>query len=246
MKRSSSICAAAVVLVMALIPTAAAAAVVELGATHTAVTAPVCPVNLPAAQCTIVLTRATALQTIRDGVAYPTTVTRPGRIVAFTVGLSALSSNRTTRKNFIHSLDLRYAGTTQIALTVLRATGPKRKHTWKVVEESPLIHVEPYLGLVVQIPLETTLPVSRGDVVALSTPTWAPVLSIQQTSKKFAYRQSRSANCSSPPATPQAQLTINQVAAYGCNYPGTRAEYTATEITTTPYPKHYVHAPYRR
>ncbi len=246
MKRSSLLSTATVVLTMALIPGASAAAVVELGATHTAVTAPLCPANLPPAQCTIILTRATAMETIRDGIVYPTTVTRPGRIVAFTVGLSELSSSRSKRKTFIHSLDLRYAGTTQIALTVLRASGPKRKRIWKVVATSPLFHVEPYLGFVVQIPLETTLPVARGDVIALSTPTWAPVLSIQQSTKKFAYRQSRAANCANPPATPQAQLTINQTAKYGCNYPGTRPEYSATEVTTTPFPKHYVHAPDRR
>lgn len=242
MKRISVKGAAALVLVMGLLPASASAAVVELGATHTAVIAPTCPANLPLAQCTIILARSTALETVRDGVAYPTTVRKPGRIVAFTVGLSELSANRSTRKTLIHNQDLRWGGTVQVQLTILRRNGSAKKRNWKVVGESPAFHVEPYLGLVVQLPLETTLAVSRNDVVALTSPTWAPVLSILQSSKKFAYRQSRKANCANPPNTPQAQLTIGQSATYGCNYPGTRVEYSATEITTTPYPKNYVHA----
>ena len=80
---------------MALLPASASAQIIELGATKTPLVAPTCPPNVTPVQCTIVLTRATALETIRDGIAYPTTVTRPGAIVAFTVGLSRLSSNRT-------------------------------------------------------------------------------------------------------------------------------------------------------
>jgi hypothetical protein len=36
---------------------------------------------------------------------------------------------------------------------------------------------------------------------------------------------------------------IGSSATYTCNYPGTRVEYSATEVTTTPFPKNYVHAP---
>ena len=243
MKISPVRSAALAVLALLLIPAGAAATVYELGQTHTPVTAPVCPTNLPLAQCTIILARSTAVETIRDGTAYPTTVRKPGRIVAFTVGLSELSTNRSTRKTLIHDQDLRWGGTVQVEITVLRQYGKKSKHSFKVVAASPSYHVEPYLGTVVQIPLTTTLPVNKGDVVALTTPTWAPVLSILQSSKKFAYRQSRRANCANPPNTPQAQTTIGQKAAYKCNYPGTRVEYSVTEVSSTPFPKNYVHAP---
>jgi hypothetical protein len=105
--------------------------------------------------------------------------------------------------------------------------------------------LQPYLGQVVQFPLTTPLPVKPGDVVALSVPTWAPVLTFNLPPKKFAYRQSRSANCKNPAATEQAQLTIGSTASYGCNYPGTRVEYTATEITDPAPTKNFVHAPDR-
>lgn len=212
-------------------PAAAYAAYTELGATHSPIVAPVCPPNLPAAQCTIILTRVTALETLRDGVAYPTRVTQAGRITSFTVGLSQLSTNKATRKSFIHYLDTTYGGTPRVAITVLRpGGGTKTDFRWEAVGESAIYHVEPYLGSVVQIPLDTTLDVRPGDVVALTTPTWAPVLTIDISSKKYAYRQSRSSNCSGPPATSQAQLTSSQLADYKCDYPGTRLEYSATEV----------------
>lgn len=215
----------------AAFPAAASAASTELGATHSPLVAPACPPKLPAAQCTIILTRVTALETLRDGSAYPTRVTQAGRITSFTVGLSLLSANKATRKRFIHFLDSRYGGTTRVAITVLRpGGGRKTDFRWRVVAESPIYHVEPFLGSVVQIPLDTTLAVQPGDVVALTTPTWAPVLTIDINSKQFAYRQSRTSGCSGPPLTSQAQLTGSQTADYKCNYPGTRLEYSATEV----------------
>ena len=230
-RHSCKLAAAATALGAALLPATAEAATLELGETNTQLVAPVCPPNLSSAQCTIVLTRVTALETLRDGVAYPSKVTKAGRIVAFTVGLSKLSNSKSTQKTYIHFLDQTYGGTAQVAVTVLKPIGKHRNFRWQVVGTSNFFHVIPYLGSVVQLPLETSIEVKPGDVVALTTPTWAPVLSILQPSKRFAYRQSRSANCTNPPSSSQAQVNPKQTATYGCNYPGTRVEYTATEIT---------------
>lgn len=224
--------------VSAAIFTAAAAAApqgqlggtVELGATKSPVVAPICPPGVSSSKCTIILTRVTALETIRDGVTYPTKVSQAGTITAFTVGLSQLSSSKSTQNTYIHFLDSSYGGTPRVALTVLAPGGGKKTQwRWKVVAQSPVYHVEPYLGSVVRIPLDTSLRVARGDVVALTTPTWAPVLSIDLDAKKFAYRQSRQWNCNNPPSSSQAQLTVGPTTSYGCDYPGTRLEYSATE-----------------
>ncbi len=230
----------------------AGARVLELGQTTTSVSAPPpcttvrssvpkCPGGIPAGSYGIVLTHVTTLETLRDGVAYPSTAPHDGRIVAFTVGLSALDTNRRQRRKEIQSEDSSYGGTTRVQITVLRRVGPKRRHVFKTIAQSEVVHVQPYLGLVVQIPLKATLPVKRRDVIALTTPTWAPVLTISLNSKKFAYRQSRTKNCGHPAGTPQAQ-SVGQKTAYGCDYPGTRVEYSATEVTSTAYPKHYVRA----
>jgi hypothetical protein len=231
MRRNPWKLAALPIAVGALVPATAAAATIELGVTKSPLVAPVCPPNVSSAQCTIVLTRVTAIETLRDGLAYPTKVTKAGKIVAFTVGLSKLSNSRSTQKTYIHFLDQTYGGTAQVAVTVLRPVGKHRSFRWQVVGTSNFFHVIPYLGSVVQLPLDTTIEVKPGDVVGLSTPTWAPVLTIDQPPKKFAYRQSRSANCNNPPSSSQAQVTPNSTATYGCDYPGTRVEYTATEVT---------------
>jgi hypothetical protein len=213
-----------------LVPAAASADIVELGSTKTALVAPSCPANVTPANCTIILTEVTALETLRDGLAYPTTASKPGQIVAFTLGLSRLSTNRTTAKNDVHFLNHTYGGTAQASITVLRRTGSPKTRRFVVVGQSEIKHLQPYLGQVVQFPLATSLPVAKGDLIGLTVPTWAPVLSIQLPGKKFAYRQGRSANCNNPPATNQA-LGVNQSARFLCNYAGTRVEYTATEVT---------------
>lgn len=230
MKRSLLALAGAVALCAAL-PSWAGATTVELGVSTTPLVAPSCPKGVSPSQCTIILTRATALETIRDNVAYPSTVKQSGRLAAFTVGLSALSSNATTAQKDIKFLDTTYGGDAQVQLTVLKLVGKKSLRNWQVIESSPLVDVQPYLGQVVQFPLTTTLPVTRGETIALTTPTWAPVLSIDLSTSHFAYRQSRGRNCNNPPSTSQAQTQVGQSTRYLCDYPGTRVEYSATEIT---------------
>jgi hypothetical protein len=245
MKRIWLLSAASAAVFTAGVPAVASAQIIELGATSTPLVAPSCPAGVSPANCKIVLTQVTALETIRDGVAYPTTVKKAGSIVAFTVGLSRLAADRATARSDIHFLDQTYGGTTRAAITVLRPKGKngKKQRNWTVVGESPMFHLQPYLGQVVQLTLPAPLAVKPGDTVGLTTSTWAPVLSIQLPSSKFAYRQGRSSNCTSPPTTNQAKA-VNQTASYKCNYAGTRVEYSATEITS-PVAVNPIHAPRR-
>jgi hypothetical protein len=248
MKRTCLATAAVFALVSGLAAASASAQIVEIGATATPVVSPACPAGVSPANCFIILTRTTAVQTVSDSVVLPTKVKKAGWLVAFTVGLSKLSTNAKTEKNYLHILDQAYGGTPRVALTVLKP-GPKNKYT--VAAESPIFHVEPYLGQVFQSPLSlpptfsafTPLPVAAGDVIGLTVPTWAPVLSYNLAASKFAYRQSRMANCKNAAAAQTSQLTVGAFTNYTCNYTGTRVEYSATEVTNQPYPKSYVHSP---
>lgn len=221
----------------------AQASVVELGlpTTRSALVAPSCPPGVSAANCTIILTQVTALATIRDGVAYPTTITQPGYLVAFTLGLSRLDSNDTKARAAVHFLNATYGGTSRAGITVLKPVGPHKNFRWQVVAQSPVVHLQPYLGEVVQFPLQSPIRVLPGEVVALTVPTWAPVLSFDLPLKRYAYRQSRTRNCASPPASSQAQTATGTSARYVCNYPGTRVEYSATEVTDPVPAKHQIH-----
>lgn len=239
-------------LIMSGLPTAASAQIVELGQTTTMpIVAPTCPQGTTASSCKIVLTRTTAVQGMANGLLNPTKVTKAGWIVAFTVGLSKLSSSPKTELTYLRGLDSQYGGTPQVALTVLKP-GPQNKYT--VAAESATYHLIPFLGQVVQEPLSlppafatfTALPVVPGEVVGLTVPTWAPVLSYALTASKYSYRQSRTANCQNPPGTQTAQTTVGMNTRYVCSYSGTRVEYSATEVVNQPYPKTYVHTKRRR
>ena len=230
-----------------LIPAAASAEMVELGKTATPIAAPSCPSGVSPAQCFIILTRTTAVQTVSDGLLNPSKVKKAGWIVAFTVGLSKLSTSAKTETSFLHTLNRAYGGPPQVALTVLKP-GPGNRYT--VAAESGVYHVTPFLGQVLQEPISlpptfstfTALPVQPGEVVGLTVPTWAPVLSYNLTASKFAYRQSRMTNCKNAAGFETAQTTVGASTRYLCNYTGTRVQYTATEVVNQPYPKTYVHS----
>ncbi|HZU60929.1 MAG TPA: hypothetical protein VE983_08180 [Solirubrobacteraceae bacterium] len=236
MRRSLfSAAVAAASIFAAVLPPSADAQVLELGdQTATPLVAPTCPAGVNPSQCTIVLTRVTALATFTDGTYLPTMVTKAGRIVAFTVGLSSLSSSTTTRKKDIDYLNANYGGDAQVQMTILREVKHKnkkkrKKHEFRVVAESGIFHVVQYLGSVAQLPLQKSVEVKPGDLVALTTPTWAPVLAIDL-SGNFHYRQSRNHHCDTPPTVQKAQATGGDTT-YDCTYGGTRPEYAATEVT---------------
>jgi hypothetical protein len=241
MKRSVLAAVAVAGLLSVALPAAAGAQVVELGSTKSSLIPPVCPPGVSATNCTIVLNRTTAIETIRDGVLYPTTVKQAGYMVAWSVGLSRLSSNSKSAHNAIHYLDQTFGGTTQVGIDVLKPVGPSSGRNWQVVAASPIIHVQPWLGYVVQFPLATPLPVTPGEVIALTVPTWAPVLSYNLSASKFAYRQARASGCFMPEPSTTAQVTVGQSAKYLCSYTGTRVEYSATEVTTPTAPKNQLH-----
>jgi hypothetical protein len=232
MKRTSLVraCAiAAAILAVSAVP--AAATIIELGQTKTALVAPTCPPGVSAAACTIVLTQVTALETVRDGASYPTTVKHSGYLVAWSIGLSILSSNRATERIDIHKLDSAFGGTTRAGIVVLKPVGRHRLFKWKQVAAGPIVHLQPYLGQVVQFVLPTPLRVVKGETIGLTVPTWAPVLSISLSTKTFAYRQSRSTDCSNTTPPPPSAQVAGQTTVYGCDYPGSRVEYSATEVT---------------
>ena len=173
------------------------------------------------------LERTTAIQTKSDGVSSPTVIKHDGWIVAFTVGLSRLSSNAKTVHSLLHGLDTAYGGVPQLALSVLKR-GPK--NTYTVAAQSGNYHLIPFLGRVLTERLSffpkfsafTALPVKKGEVLALTVPTWAPILTYNLSAGQFAYAQSRTQNCDSAAGSQTAQMKVGASTRYGCAYTGTR------------------------
>lgn len=201
---------------------------VSLGAPKTAIKPPICPTGVLPKNCLIVMTRSTGIPTLVDGVRSPLKVGRAGEIVSFTIGLAQLSTSPSTQATYVKNLNSRYGGVAEAQLTVLKYTSHQK---WTVVAQGPTERLAPYLGYMVQFPLTKPLQVTSGETIALTVPTWAPVLSYQLSPKSFAYRQSRSTNCKNPAPKQAAQLATGLTTYYGCYYPGTRLEYGATELT---------------
>jgi hypothetical protein len=233
---------------LALLPTTASAAMVQLGETPTPMVAPACPKGVSLADCKIVLTRTTAVEAMSDSLVNPVRVNQQGWVVSFSVGLSRLVPKASQRATIIKGLDARYGGDPELQLTVLK---PGLKNTYTVAAQSGIYPVLPFLGQVLDEPLGvppkftsfTALHVVRGDLIALTVPTWAPVLALKLPNTQFAYRQSRRANCTTTPVAQTAQLKLHQTAQYQCYYTGTRVEYSATELTMNTPPKHFAGQP---
>lgn len=213
------------------------AAIIELGATTTPLSKPVCPAT---GGCPIILTETTAAQTVSDGTTFATMAAHAGRIVAFTVSPASVlladidGTPKTATKPALPGLNATYGGASEVAITVLQWAP---KHNYKVVAESPLFQLQPYFGHLVQFVLDQSLPIAKGQFIALTVPTWAPLLSVNLPKSQFFWRPSRSSNCLGY-TVQSAQLLAGSTAQYRCFFTGTRVEYTATEITSpVPPPK---------
>ena len=115
-------------------------------------------------------------------------------------------------------------------IAVLRPQA-KPNLTYKLISQSPLVKLEPYFGKTAQFPLATTLEVKKGDVIALTVPSWAPALALGF-ANTTSWRASRpKTSCSSTSAqTTQTQIGAN--VQYFCLYRTARLTYSATLIST--------------
>jgi hypothetical protein len=161
LRRLSSL---AIVAVTALLASAAAAdaRIVEIGRAGGAAP-PSCPGN----PC-LAVARTTGYMAQSGTTKGSYRVPASGRIVAWTVDLSTPSPSQVAYFNG------RF-GNASAAITILRR-GKKKLQRFNV-GQAPMKSLAPYFGEEVQFPLRESLRVHRGDIVALSVPTWAPVLS---------------------------------------------------------------------
>jgi hypothetical protein len=206
----------------------ASAKTYELGAADAATVS--CPDNC------FVVTRTTALQVRTGALRYPTTVPRSGRIVAFTLQLGSLSDRQIS---FFNST---YGGTSRVQLAVLREQA-RPKRSYEVVATTGIFKIQPFFGTEVQFPLKATLPARKGDIVALTVPTWAPVLAVNLPQEN-GWRASRDDSCTDL-LTQTAQMTLGNATQYKCLYQTARVTYTATLITTPVAPRPPVEEPRR-
>jgi len=199
-----------------LVPGVAAARIIEMGDV-TSTTKPSCPTS----PCEVI-SRTTAYQAHVAGVGELYVVPRDGRLVAWTITLG--TPGRRQRTFFDENL----GGAAQAGITVLKQGDRAYR---RVTAASPLVTLRPYFGQTVQFPLATSLPVEKGNVIALTVPTWAPALSLGL-KRNSTWRASRAKDACDDTQTQSAQTGSRTLTQYRCNYRTARLTYSATMITT--------------
>jgi hypothetical protein len=144
-----------------------------------------------------------------------------GRIVAWSAALGKPGPKQTAFFNE------RYGGAAQAALVVLK---PGKKLSHRVVAKAPPQTLGAYFGQVVQFPLVKTLPIKKGYYIAITVPTWAPLLRVGL-GVDSSWRSSRAANGCLDFATQSAMLGRRTLRTFRCLYRGVRLTYSATFIS---------------
>ena len=224
MPRMRAICApilAAVALALVL-PAGSSATLSEVGVippTTSPATVPSCP----ATPC-LAVSRTTGFQ-VRVGTTRKlVTAPRDGTIVAWTI---MLGKPNATQIKFFNANE---GGVSEAGISILRPV-PKPNLSFKLIAQSPLVKLQPYFGKTAQFPLASTIPVKKGDIVALTVPSWAPALALGF-GKDTSWRASRpKAQCAST-SVQTAHTRVGTAAQYYCLYLTARLTYSTTLIST--------------
>lgn len=209
-------CAALAALIAAVVvPAAASARVIELG-TFDKRPQPACP----GADC-FAVSRTTGYQGKVDGNHNIMQAPKDGRIVAWTIYLSKPS------KKQIDFFDTTLGGEPSAGITVFT---PGKKYAHTIGASSPIMPLTDYLGERVQFPLARSIPIEKGQWVALTVPTWAPALEIGQTSGT-SWRASRAKGACNDTTTQTAQTTNGRTTSFDCQYQTARLTYSVLMLT---------------
>jgi hypothetical protein len=221
MKRASIAILAAFVLILA-IPTGSLATLVEVGQMP-AVTNPPSTPSCPGTPC-LAVSRTTGFQVKVGTTRSLVTAPRDGKVVAWTIVLGKPNAKQ------ISFFNTSEGGVASAGIAILR---PQKSPnlSYLLVAQSPLVKLQPYFGQTAQFPLDTSLTVKKGDVVALTVPTWAPALALGFPNST-SWRASRAkAQCAST-NTQTAHTRNGSIVQYFCLYRTARLTYSATLIST--------------
>jgi len=188
-------------------------------------TAPAAPVaSCPGAPCEVV-SETTGMQVKVGASNAPMTIPRNGVIVAWTIHLSAPTPSQ------IAYFNQHEGGPAEAGIAILKLN---KALDYTLVAQSPLIPLQPYFGGTAQFALANTIPVQKGERVALTVPTWAPALAINlgNTTSWRASRPKNTCTSSTEASTQTSQTTAGATVQYACLYQTARLLYTATLIST--------------
>jgi hypothetical protein len=203
------------------LPAAAPATLSEVGVLP-ATTPPTVP-SCPATPC-LAVSRTTGFQVKVGSTQKPLAAPRSGTIVAWTI---MLGKPNATQIKFFNANE---GGPAEAGIAILRPQA-KPNLTYKLVAQSPLVKLEPYFGKTAEFPLETTIPIRKRDVIALTVPSWAPALALGFDGGT-SWRASRPRKACTSTSSQTTHTTIGSPVQYYCLYQTARLTYSATLIST--------------
>ena len=165
---------------------------------------------------------------------FPTRMRRGnGWLVAFSVTLGA--PNAEQREDFFNRS---WGKPAQVRIAVLDpepAEGDRRNRgqRYRLKSQSAPYDVRPWFGKKAWFVLKQRMHVSRGQVIALTTPTWAPTLATDLRPRER-WRSSRRDGQCAEVNRDRARETIGQITKFECLHPTARLLFTALVVRKTP------------
>jgi hypothetical protein len=155
-------------------------------------------------------------------------INRPGRVVAFTIRLGQPNADQ------LNYFKTTFGAVSQARVSILRPARTKQRH--RLLQQSELFNLEPYFGSTPTFALNRSLPVLKGNIIAITVPTWAPAFA-HGLSNEFAWRSSHHDDeCTSATPPPAAQMSPGSLRIYGCFYRTARLLYSV-HFVLDPTPK---------
>jgi hypothetical protein len=175
----------------------------------------------------------TGFQAIAGGVAHPYEAPFDGKVVAWSITLAKPSRvDGKTTTNEVGFFDEFLGKPSEARIGVLRPVEGSKPPQYTLVRQSPLEVLNPYFGGSAIFALDHPLSVLRGQTVALTVPTWAPMFAFNVSSEET-WRGSRiTGHCSSKEdiQSGHPQQGVGKTKTYGCYYSNARLLYTATVV----------------
>jgi hypothetical protein len=208
----------------AALPSSASARIVELGTPADEAT-----LNCPGTTenpC-VAAVRMTGFQgRASGGRKNPYYIRRDGHLVAFTLQLAKPTAEEV---NFFNS---NFGSPSTARISVLRrGSTRKTRLDHRLIRQSERFSLDRYFGSRPTFVFEEPIPVKKGNWIALTVPTWAPLLSTNLARTNW-WRSSRPTGSCEPPRSLRqfAMEDLREVNKFGCTYHGARLLYTATYI----------------
>jgi hypothetical protein len=208
----------------ALLAPSASARIIELGAQSDDA-----PLNCPGtteSPC-VAAVRMTGYQgRSSGGPKNPYYIRRDGNLIAFTVRLAKPTAEE------IKFFEDNFGTPSTARISVLRrGTTRKTRLDHRLINQSDTFELDRYFGSTPTFVFDKPIPVKKGNWIAITVPTWAPLLSTNLARTNW-WRSSRAKGACEPPKSLKqfAMEDLRQVNQFGCTYHGARLLYTVTYV----------------